>query len=168
VTITATTTAVEATQSLGAALAELARPGDIMLLAGELGAGKTALVQGFGRGLGITEPITSPTFMLARQHEGGRLVLHHLDVYRLEQMQEVFDVGLPEVLDEGGVTVIEWGDAIAPTLPADFLELRLRFGDGDDDRIIEVDVVGPRWSARTRALGQALSPWTAEMGAAGC
>jgi tRNA threonylcarbamoyladenosine biosynthesis protein TsaE len=91
------------------------------------------------------------------------LVPHHIDVYRLEQMQEVFDVGLPELLDDGGVTVIEWGDAIAPTLPADFLEVRLRFGDGDDDRIIEVQAVGPRWSARTRALGQALSPWVKEV-----
>src|SRR5262249_7128411 len=84
-TIMATTKAADATQDLGAALAELARPGDVLLLAGELGAGKTALTQGFGRGLGITEQIISPTFMLARQHIGGRLVLHHLDVYRLEQ-----------------------------------------------------------------------------------
>ena len=160
--IIATTTAVDETQRLGAALAELTRPGDVLLLAGELGAGKTALVQGFGRGLGITEAITSPTFMLARQHDGGRLVLHHLDVYRLEQMQEVFDIGLPEVLDEGGVTVIEWGDAIAPALPADFLEVRLRFGEGDDDRIIEVEPIGPRWNARTRALSQALSAWAKE------
>lgn len=161
-TLTATTSAVEATKELGAALAELARPGDVVLLSGELGAGKTALVQGLGRGLGITEPITSPTFMLARQHGGGRLLLHHLDVYRLEQMQEVFDIGLPELLDEGGVTVIEWGDAIAPALPADYLEVRLRFGAGDDDRIIEVEPIGPRWSARTRALGQALSAWVKE------
>lgn len=160
--LVATTSAAGATQELGAALAELARPGDVLLLSGELGAGKTALVQGFGRGLGITEPIISPTFMLARQHEGGRLVLHHLDVYRLEQMQEVFDVGLPELLDEGGVTAIEWGDAISPALPADYLEIRLRFGDGDDDRVIEVEPVGPRWNARTRALGQALSPWVKE------
>ena len=160
--IVATTTAADQTQQLGAAIAELVRPGDLVLLAGELGAGKTALVQGFGRGLGITERITSPTFMLARQHDGGRVVLHHIDVYRLEQMHEVFDVGLPELLDEGGVTVIEWGDVIAPALPADFLELRLRFGEGDDDRIIEVDAVGPRWNARTRALSQALSPWTKE------
>lgn len=161
-TIVAVTSASDATHDLGAAIAELARPGDVLLLSGELGAGKTAFVQGFGRGLGVTEPITSPTFMLARQHEGGRLVLHHLDVYRLEQMQEVFDVGLPELLDEGGVTVIEWGDAIAPALPSDYLEVRLRFGEGDDDRIIEVQPVGPRWSARTRALGQALSPWAKE------
>ncbi|HJQ41887.1 MAG TPA: tRNA (adenosine(37)-N6)-threonylcarbamoyltransferase complex ATPase subunit type 1 TsaE [Jatrophihabitantaceae bacterium] len=161
-TIVATTTAADETQNLGAAIAELVRPGDLLLLAGELGAGKTALVQGLGRGLGVTEPIISPTFMLARQHDTGRLVLHHIDVYRLEQMHEVFDVGLPELLDEGGVTVIEWGDVIAPTLPADFLEVRLRFGEGDDDRILEVTAVGPRWNARTRALTQALSPWTKE------
>ena len=74
-TIVATTTAVDQTQLLGGALAELARPGDVLLLAGELGAGKTALVQGFGRGLGINEAITSPTFMLARQHDGGLLRL---------------------------------------------------------------------------------------------
>src|SRR5436305_11108673 len=109
--IVATTAAADETQQLGAAIAELVRPGDIVLLSGELGAGKTALVQGVGRGLGITEPITSPTFMLARHHSGGRLDMNHMDVYRLEQMQEVFDVGLPEVLDEGEVTLIEWGDA---------------------------------------------------------
>jgi tRNA threonylcarbamoyladenosine biosynthesis protein TsaE len=158
--LVATTAGVDATRALAGALAELSRPGDLLLLIGELGAGKTAFAQGFGRGLGIHEAITSPTFMLARQHDGGRLVLHHIDVYRLEQMEEVFDVGLPEVLDEGGVTIIEWGDAIAPVLPADFLEVRIAFGDDDDDRTIELNPVGPAWSARTRALGQALSPWT--------
>ena len=65
-----------------------------------------------------------------------------------------------EVLDDGGVALVEWGDVIIPTLPADFLEVRLRFGVGDDDRVIEVQPVGPSWNARTRALGQALSPWT--------
>jgi tRNA threonylcarbamoyladenosine biosynthesis protein TsaE len=157
--IRATTSTVDGTRDLGAALAELARPGDLVLLAGELGAGKTALAQGFGRGLGITGPITSPTFTLARQYEGGRLLLHHLDVYRLEQMEEVFDVGLPELLDEGAVTLIEWGDAIVPALPSDFLEVRLAYGSGDDERTIELNAVGLSWSARTRAVGQALAPW---------
>ena len=157
---TATST-VDATRDLGAALAELARPGDLVLLVGDLGAGKTALAQGFGRGLGIAGPITSPTFTLARQYEGGRLLLHHLDVYRLEQMEEVFDVGLPELLDEGAVTLIEWGDAIAPALPSDYLEVRLAYGAGDDERTIELKVVGASWSARQRAVGQALAPWAA-------
>jgi tRNA threonylcarbamoyladenosine biosynthesis protein TsaE len=153
------TSSVDATKAVGAALAELSRPGDLLLLAGDLGAGKTAFAQGFGRGLGIHHPITSPTFTLAREYDGGRLTMHHLDVYRLEQMEEVFDVGLPEMLDEGAVTLIEWGDAIIPALPADYLELRLTFGAGDDERSIELRAVGPSWSARARAVAQALAPW---------
>jgi tRNA threonylcarbamoyladenosine biosynthesis protein TsaE len=150
---------VDETREVASALAELARPGDLLLLAGELGAGKTAFAQGFGRGLGIEARITSPTFTLANEHRGGRLMLHHLDVYRLDQISEMHDIGLPELLDEGGVTLIEWGDAIAPALPADFLEVRLTFGDDDDDRTIELHVVGPTWSARTRALQRAVEPW---------
>jgi tRNA threonylcarbamoyladenosine biosynthesis protein TsaE len=159
--IKARTTTAEATRSLGAALAELARPGDLVLLVGDLGAGKTAFAQGFGRGLGVEGPITSPTFTLARQYEGGRLLLHHIDVYRLEQMEEVFDVGLPELLDEGAVTLIEWGDAIAPALPSDYLEIRQTFGTDDDDRSIELRAVGLSWNARQRAVSQALAPWAA-------
>jgi len=97
-TLVARTDSVEATRELGAALAELAEPGDLILLAGDLGAGKTAFTQGFGRGLGIEERITSPTFTLAREYDGGRLLLHHIDVYRLEQLEDIFDVGLPELL----------------------------------------------------------------------
>ena len=142
-----------------------------LLLAGELGAGKTAFAQGFGVALGVTEPITSPTFMLARDYEDGRLPLHHLDVYRLEQMSEVYDLGLPEMLDEGGVTLIEWGDAIMPSLPADFLEVRLTFGDGrrrSHDRRARRS--GRSWSARDQRARVARSQtWAAPVsGAAGC
>lgn len=146
------------TQALAAALAELARPGDVILLSGELGAGKTAFTQGFGAALGVEEPITSPTFTLASQYT-GRLDLNHLDVYRIEQLTEVFDLGLPEMLDEGGVTVIEWGDAIAAALPADYLLIRMSYGDGPDDRLLELDLVGSRWTARNRALSLALAAW---------
>lgn len=154
------TDSVDSTRALGAALAGLARPGDLLLLSGDLGAGKTAFTQGFGRGLGVLEQITSPTFTLAREYDGGRLPLHHLDVYRLEQMDEVFDVGLPEMLDEGGVTVIEWGDAIVPALPSDYLELRFSFGAGDDDRVVLLHAVGASWSGREREVTEALSEWT--------
>jgi tRNA threonylcarbamoyladenosine biosynthesis protein TsaE len=143
---------------LAAAIAELCRAGDVVLLAGDLGAGKTAFTQGFGAALGIIEPITSPTFTLVNQYR-GRLELYHLDVYRLDQVDEVLDLGLAEMLDEGGVTVIEWGDTIIPALPADFLEVRMRLGEGDDDRMFEIQMVGSRWSARNRALGTALAPW---------
>jgi len=98
VLITAATSSVTQTRDLAAAIAELARPGDLILLVGDLGAGKTAFVQGFGAALGIDEPITSPTFTLARQYQ-GRLELNHLDVYRLEQIEEVLDLGLQELLD---------------------------------------------------------------------
>ncbi len=156
--IFARTTSAEETKALAAALAELARPGDLLLLAGDLGAGKTAFTQGYGAALGVDDLITSPTFTLVNSYE-GRLELNHLDVYRLEALAEVLDLGVPEMLDEGGVTLIEWGDTVIPVLPADFLEVRLRLGEGDDDRVIEIQPVGPRWSARLRAISTALAPW---------
>ena len=156
--LVATTDAVEATRRLAAAVAELARPGDVVVLAGDLGAGKTAFTQGFGAALGVDEPITSPTFTLVNRYE-GRLVLHHLDVYRLGRLEEVVDLGLAEFLDEDGVVLVEWGDTIAPILPADALEIRIALGDGDDDRRIEFTAVGDRWGVRSRALATALGPW---------
>jgi tRNA threonylcarbamoyladenosine biosynthesis protein TsaE len=159
--IALTTKSVDQTREVGAAVAALARSGDVVLLAGDLGAGKTAFVQGFGAGLGVSEPITSPTFTLAHSYQ-GRLTVHHLDVYRLEHLGEVFDVGLPELLDEGGVVIIEWGDAVLPALPKDYLEVRLRYGEADDDRVLELRSVGERWSARQRALAAAVSSWGAD------
>ncbi len=159
--VRATTQSVDDTRKLAAAIAELARPGDLILLAGDLGVGKTAFAQGFGAALGVTDPITSPTFTLAAQYE-GRLLLNHLDVYRLEQLVEVLDTGLPELLDEGGVTLVEWGDAIVPALPPDYLEIRFLFGLGDDDRTLDLVPVGGRWGARLRALRTALGPWLDE------
>lgn len=162
-TLVAHTASAEQTKALAAAVAELARPGDLLLLAGDLGAGKTAFAQGFGAGLGVTEPITSPTFTLAQQY-AGRLPVHHLDVYRLDQMAEVLDLGLAELLDDGGVVLIEWGDAILPALPTDFLEVRLTFGEADDDRRLALRRVGPSWGARARLLAAALAPFDSEPG----
>ncbi|MCD9625511.1 tRNA (adenosine(37)-N6)-threonylcarbamoyltransferase complex ATPase subunit type 1 TsaE [Rhabdothermincola salaria] len=160
--IWARTTGVEDTRELAAALAELARPGDLLLLAGDLGAGKTAFTQGFGAALGVDERITSPTFTLVNSYE-GRLELNHLDAYRLDSVNEVIDLGVPEMLDDGGVTVIEWGDVVAPALPADYLEVRFTFTDGsDDERLLELAPVGARWMARTRAVAAALAPWIHE------
>lgn len=177
--LVARTDSPEETRELAAALAELARPADLLVLVGDLGAGKTAFTQGFGRGLGIDEQITSPTFALVQSYT-GRLDLYHLDVYRLEQVSEALDLGLSELLDDGAVTVIEWGDAIAPVLPHDYLEVHLRFvpdaasgPDADavpdeDRREVELVPVGPRWSARVRALGTAISRWTVAGGGDGC
>ena len=157
-TLRARTDGVDATRALAAAVADLAAPGDVLLLAGELGAGKTAFTQGFGTALGIDEQITSPTFTLARHYE-GRLTLHHLDVYRLERFSEMQDIGVAELLDTGGVMVIEWGDAIATSMPADYLEIRMTYGEADDDRELELRCVGSRWSARERSLAEALTAW---------
>jgi tRNA threonylcarbamoyladenosine biosynthesis protein TsaE len=155
----ARTDGVDATRALAAAIAEVIAPGDVLLLAGELGAGKTAFTQGLGAALGVTDQITSPTFTLARHYE-GRMPLHHLDVYRLERLSEMQDIGVAELLDTGGVIVIEWGDAIATAMPADFLEVRLTYGDADDDRELELRCVGRRWTARQRSLAEILDKWT--------
>lgn len=158
--ITVVTKSAEDTRELGAALSAVVRPGDVILLSGDLGSGKTTLVQGFARGLGITEQVVSPTFILVRTYR-GRLTLVHADAYRMDNLQEVTDLDLPELLDDGGVAVVEWGDVIAPVLPADFLEVRLELGEGDDDRHIQVRVVGPTWAPRAGVLRTALERWSA-------
>jgi tRNA threonylcarbamoyladenosine biosynthesis protein TsaE len=164
------------THAIAAAIAGLARAGDIIVLAGEMGAGKTAFAQGFGRALGITEAITSPTFTLVHSHSvpGSKLVLHHADLYRLDSTGDVDDLALHELAEFGGVVLIEWGDVAASTL-GDHLEVRLgrddiddrddpegTDDDGDDDgdddadddfgldeaRSIEVHAVGPAWAGR--------------------
>jgi tRNA threonylcarbamoyladenosine biosynthesis protein TsaE len=159
VIVVATTTSVEQTRDVAEALSSLARPGDLLVLAGDLGAGKTAFVQGYGRGLGVSERITSPTFTLVHVYD-GRLPIHHLDVYRLDQLSEALDLGLAEMLDEGGVVLIEWGEAILPLLPHEYLEVRLTFGIDDDHRYVAVRPVGPRWALRADAIAGMLSAWT--------
>ena len=156
--LVAVTRAVDDTKAVGAALAVLAQAGDIVLLSGDLGTGKTAFTQGFAAGLGVTEQVVSPTFTLARDYD-GRLRLHHLDVYRLDHLQEAIDLGLAELTDDGGVTVIEWGEVVIPTIPPDYLEVRLSYGEADDDRVVELVTVGVRWQARVRSLEAAIGPW---------
>lgn len=121
-----------ATRALGAALGQVLAIGDLVVLTGDLGAGKTQFTKGIAGGLGVAEPVTSPTFALHQQYD-GRHRLHHLDVYRLDAIDETIDLDLPELLDSG-VTVIEWGDSIAPVLPAERLTVRLVLDDEDDDR----------------------------------
>lgn len=157
--IKAATTSVDGTRALAAGVAALAAPGDLIVLAGDLGAGKTAFAQGFAAGLGVEEQVTSPAFILVRTYE-GRLPLVHLDVYRLDTMQELVDLGIAELLDDGAVTLVEWGDAVAQGLPADFLEVRIETSGGPDDRLLSIRTVGPGWPRRARALKEALGPWT--------
>ena len=156
--IDARTKSADDTRELGAAIAGVVTSGDVVLLAGDLGAGKTTLTQGFARGLGITEQVTSPTFVLMRPYE-GRLSLVHVDAYRLEHLQEVIDLGLPEMLDDGAIAIIEWGDVVAPALPPDFLELRLEYRESEDERDVRLRFAGSRWAARKTALRAAVDRW---------
>ena len=154
------TKSVDDTRAVAAEIAALAAPGDLLVLAGDLGTGKTAFAQGFARGLGVEEPVTSPAFILVRTYDDGRLPLVHLDVYRLDTMQELVDLGIAELLDEGAVTLVEWGDAVTPALPADFLEVRLEVTEAPDDRLLRIRSVGPGWPPRADALKRVLAPWT--------
>ncbi len=156
--IEALTKSVEDTRALAAELAPLAVPGDLIVLAGDLGTGKTAFAQGFARGLGVVEQVTSPAFVLVRSYE-GRLTLTHLDVYRLDHLQELVDIGIAEMLDDGGVTIIEWGDVVTPVLPADFLEVHLVLTEPDDHRLVKIGWVGSSWPPRADALRRAVGRW---------
>jgi tRNA threonylcarbamoyladenosine biosynthesis protein TsaE len=169
--IVATTTGPEETRSLAAAIARLCEPGDVLLLAGDLGSGKTTFAQGFGRGLGVTEPITSPTFALVRQYPIGDSgdvgrgtalkTLLHADVYRLDHLAEIADLGLGELVEEGSVALVEWGDMAEPVLGPGSLSLRLDAGPGeaDDRRAVTIVWSGPRWADRWERLSEVVTPW---------
>lgn len=173
--IAARTTSPDETRALGQALAALLAPGDTVLLAGDLGAGKTTLVQGIAAGLAVDEPVTSPTFTIVHTY-AGRIPVAHVDVYRLGRLQEVHDLGLEDVAD-GGVALVEWGEAAAPAVPADHLVIRLRFagpgdtgvGDGavgehsDGVRLVEVEPRGPSWHARRARLHAAVGGYGREV-----
>ena len=147
-----TSTSAEMTRTVGARLAELLCPNDVIVLVGDLGTGKTVLAQGVARGLGIVEPVVSPTFAIAQEYV-GRLRLNHLDVYRLDRVQEAIDLGLDELFEDA-VTLVEWGDGVRDLLPVDRLEITLGLlppdAADDDTRSITLEPFGT-W--RDRDLG---------------
>ena len=136
----------EDTQAFGRQLAALLQPGDLVVLAGPLGAGKTALTQGIGAGLGVREPVTSPTFVIARVHRGGRLPLVHVDAYRLGGAADVDDLDLDASAEES-VTVVEWGQGLVEQLADGHLQVRLDRRD-DDVRTAELVPHGDGWTDR--------------------
>jgi len=147
------------TQAIAAAVAELLVPGDAVALSGELGAGKTCFVQGAARALGVEGRVTSPTFTLVRSY-AGRLPVVHCDVYRLDRLRDVLDLG-DDVLAPEVVTFVEWGDTITALLPDDRLDVELYLADPDapdGDRLLRVRVYG-RWEARLSELTAACAAW---------
>jgi tRNA threonylcarbamoyladenosine biosynthesis protein TsaE len=169
------------THAVAAAIAGVARVGDMIVLAGDMGAGKTAFAQGFGRALGVTEPITSPTFTLVHSYPlSRRLTLHHADIYRLDRTSDIDDLALPELAAFNGIVLVEWGDVAGSAL-GDHLEVRLNHVDddegdaadvgqpvdqpvdtSDDDfadagtREIELRAVGPAWAGRWDRIARAV------------
>lgn len=160
------------THAIAAVVAELSRPGDLIVLSGEMGAGKTAFAKGFGAALGVVEPITSPTFTLVHTYEvwpgrgHGAKALHHADLYRLDRTAEIADLALEELAEYQGVVLVEWGD-VADALFGDHLVVRLEPDlSADDDldidldadaftdtaRLIEISASGPTWASRWSRL----------------
>lgn len=152
--------ALAATHAIAAEIASLARPGDVIVLAGEMGAGKTAFAQGFGRSLGVTEPITSPTFTLVHSYDCDGFTLHHADLYRLDRTTEVADLALAELAEFDGIVLVEWGDVAAAAI-GDHLEVRLASDpdEPEDHRTIEITAVGPAWASRWDRLGTRLEAY---------
>jgi tRNA threonylcarbamoyladenosine biosynthesis protein TsaE len=153
-TLSVTTKSVEETRILGAALAPVLLPGDVVSMSGDLGAGKTAFVQGVAAALGVEGPVTSPTFTLVHEYSGRYPVLH-LDVYRLDSFQEVLDLGFEELLDPGAVLLVEWGTAVSPLLPRRFLEVDiLRTSDPEavDERLVYFIPHGLDWERKLLAM----------------
>ena len=132
------------TERIGERLARLAKPGDVLALWGELGAGKTVLAKGIATGLGLdASDVSSPTFVILHEHFGGRLPLFHLDLYRLEASKDLGTTGWEETLDGGGMTVIEWPDRAGAALPPDRLDVHLAHI-ADTKRSVALRATGPR------------------------
>ena len=142
-----------ATQAAGESFAQVLRPGDIVLLSGPLGAGKTTFSKGVARGLGVRDRVTSPTFTMVRQHEAhndqGITTLHHCDVYRVESLGEVLDLDLGELVEENAVALVEWGELAASIFGRDVVTVTITPND-DDSRTIAV--AGAIDDARATAL----------------
>lgn len=151
------------TRHLGKIIGNHAQAGDVFLLNGPLGAGKTSLTQGIAEGLGIEEYIRSPTFVLMTRHK-GRLTLHHIDLYRIGGPDEAWELGLVEQTSGdgasgGSICVVEWAERVglgSGVFPPDSLWLDLSYGDGEDDRVIEIDAGPARYQPMLKALAESM------------
>lgn len=135
------TNSPEETEELGERLGRALSPGDVVAFTGDLGAGKTAFVRGLARGLGIPDRVTSPTFTIVNEYEGGRLPLFHFDLYRLASSDELFEIGWEDYLRRGGVCAVEWSENAAGALERDTVRVDLRRGAEDGQRVITIQGV---------------------------
>lgn len=158
--LTVRTRSPEETRSLGHALGELVVPGEVLLLMGDLGSGKTTFVQGFARGLEVVGPVVSPSYTLMRHYE-GRYPMVHVDLFRCGRAQEVIDLGLEELMEPPWVVVIEWGEKAAPLVTTDFLEVEFHWDDEDESRTVQLRPFG-KWREKMRVMTDAVRGWVAE------
>lgn len=148
--ITVVTKSATQTEALGEGIGALLQPGDVVVLAGDLGTGKTTFVKGAARGLGVLEPVTSPTFAIVQEYD-GRYPVAHVDVYRLARIQELHDLGFEELIEER-IVLVEWGDTIAGVLPPNRLEIRFELTADGDARTVGIAPQGGGWAARASQL----------------
>ena len=153
------------TRGIAQAIAKLVRAGDMIVLIGEMGSGKTTFSQHFAHALGVTEPVTSPTFNLLHNYAGGRLRLHHADLYRLERTGELDDLGLTDLQEAGGVMLVEWGDVVGDALGTGLIvKLAVPDNAASEDSVtvrqIEIDWRGMQWETRWDKLRSSLLNWT--------
>lgn len=150
------------TRALASTVAAVLRPGDVVSLSGDLGAGKTCFVQGAARALEVERRVTSPTFNIVRSYpaaiDGRRIDLVHVDVYRLDRLQDVVELGEDVVLGADQVTFVEWGDAVRALLPSDRLDVELHHASDPEERRIELRGSGT-WAGRVDDLTGDLSRW---------
>lgn len=152
-TFTMATSSVDSTMAAGFELGRLAAPGDVVLLSGDLGAGKTQLTKGLAEGLGVAEPVTSPTFNILLVHE-GRIPLYHFDLYRLDEPRQLLDIDYDATLEADGISVVEWGDRFEEARPLDGIAVGILIA-GDAERRIEVTTLGSRGVALAAAWEEA-------------
>jgi len=166
--LTYTLNSLAETERLGVTLATFLKPGDLIALKGDLGAGKTTLTAAIGRGLGVTDPVSSPTYTLIQEYDGP-LPLFHFDPYRLDRPEEIEELGLHEYLEREGVTIIEWANRIMELLPPDRVEIEIAIvisgavtdlpaTSNEQPRVVSMDATGPRSVEILLRLEQAATP----------
>ena len=131
----------EETRALGERLARVLGPGSVVAFTGDLGAGKTAFISGMARGLGIEEWVTSPTFTIVNEYEGGRLPLFHFDMYRLGSSDELFHIGWEDYLSWGGICAVEWSENVSDAIEDDAVRVDIVRGEDENSRVIRIEGV---------------------------